>query len=43
MLSRFFVHYRLISKTGSEHGIRDVDLRELAVARPKATFNDNPS
>ncbi|MBN1453291.1 MAG: type II toxin-antitoxin system death-on-curing family toxin [Anaerolineales bacterium] len=35
-----FIHYRLISETGGEHGIRDVGLLESAVARPKATFDD---
>jgi death on curing protein len=33
-----FVHYRLISETGSEHGVRDLGLLEAAVARPQATF-----
>ena len=35
-----FVHYRLISETGGEHGIRDIDLLESAVARPRANFDD---
>lgn len=35
-----FIHYRLISETGGEHGIRDIGLLESAIARPKATFAD---
>lgn len=34
-----FVHYRLISETGGEHGVRDIGLLESAVARPQATFD----
>ena len=34
-----FVHYRLISETGGEHGVRDLGLLESAVARPRATFD----
>ena len=34
-----FVHYRLLSETSGEHGVRDVGLLESAVARPKATFD----
>ena len=34
-----FVHYRLISETGGEHGVRDLGLLESAVARPQATFD----
>ena len=35
-----FIHYRLVKETGGEHGIRDIGLLESAVARPKATFDD---
>jgi death on curing protein len=35
-----FIHYRLVNETGGEHGIRDIGLLESAVARPKATFDD---
>jgi death-on-curing protein len=35
-----FIHYRLVNETGGEHGIRDMGLLESAVARPKATFDD---
>jgi death-on-curing protein len=35
-----FIHYRLVTETGGEHGIRDMGLLESAVARPKATFDD---
>ena len=34
-----FIHYRLVSETGGEHGVRDIGLLESAVARPKATFD----
>jgi death-on-curing protein len=34
-----FVHYRLLSETGGEHGVRDIGLLESAVARPRATFD----
>ena len=36
-----FVHYRLVSETGGEHGVRDLGLLESAVARPQATFDRN--
>lgn len=35
-----FIHYRLVTETGGEHGIRDMGLLESAVARPKATFDE---
>lgn len=34
-----FVHYRLLSETGGEHGVRDLGLLESAIARPQATFD----
>jgi death-on-curing protein len=34
-----FIHYRLVSETGGEHGVRDLGLLEAAVARPQATFD----
>jgi death on curing protein len=34
-----FVHYRLLSETGGEQGVRDLGLLESAVARPQATFD----
>ena len=34
-----FIHYRLVSETGGEHGVRDLGLLESAVARPHATFD----
>ena len=34
-----FIHYRLVSETGGEHGVRDIGLLESAIARPKATFD----
>lgn len=34
-----FVHYRLLSETGGEHGVRDLGMLESAIARPKATFD----
>ena len=34
-----FVHYRLVSETGGEHGVRDLGLLESAVACPQATFD----
>jgi death-on-curing protein len=34
-----FIHYRLLSETGGEHGVRDLGLLESAVARPRATFD----
>lgn len=35
-----FIHYRLISETGGKHGVRDLGLLESAVARPRATFDN---
>jgi death-on-curing protein len=35
-----FIHFRLISETGGEHGVRDTGLLESVVARPKATFDN---
>ena len=35
-----FVHYRLVSETGGEHGLRDLGLLESAVARPRQTFGN---
>ena len=34
-----FIHYRLVSETGGEHGVRDIGLLESAIARPRATFD----
>ena len=34
-----FIHYRVVSETGGEHGVRDVGLLESAIARPRATFD----
>ncbi|HEX5839833.1 MAG TPA: type II toxin-antitoxin system death-on-curing family toxin [Anaerolineales bacterium] len=34
-----FVHYRLVSETGGEYGVRDLGLLESAVARPQAKFD----
>lgn len=34
-----FIHARLISTTGGEHGIRDLGLLQSAAARPQATFD----
>lgn len=34
-----FIHARLITETGGEHGLRDVGLLESAVARPMAAFD----
>jgi death-on-curing protein len=34
-----FIHYRLVSETGGEHGVRDLGLVESAVARPGTTFD----
>ena len=34
-----FIHYRLVSETGGEHGVRDIGLLESAIARPGATFD----
>jgi death-on-curing protein len=36
-----FIHARLISETGGEHGIRDLGLLESAVSRPQAVFEGN--
>jgi death on curing protein len=33
-----FIHARLISETGGEHGVRDLSLLLSALARPQATF-----
>jgi hypothetical protein len=35
-----FIHYRLVSETGGEHGLRDLGLLESAVARPRQTFGN---
>ena len=34
-----FLHHRLVSETGGEHGVRDVGLLESAIAPPMATFD----
>ncbi len=34
-----FIHSRLITETGGEHGVRDLSLLQAAVARPQATFD----
>lgn len=34
-----FIHYRLVSETGGEHGVSDLGLLESAIARPQATFD----
>lgn len=34
-----FIHYRLLSETGGEHGVRDLGMLESAIARPQATFD----
>lgn len=34
-----FIHARLLTTTGGEHGVRDVGLLQSAVARPQATFD----
>lgn len=34
-----FIHARLVSETGGAHGVRDVGLLLSAVARPKASFD----
>ncbi|MDK1029847.1 MAG: type II toxin-antitoxin system death-on-curing family toxin [Anaerolineae bacterium] len=36
-----FIHARLIAETGGEGGIRDLGLLQVAIARPKATFEGN--
>lgn len=33
-----FIHYRLIEETGGSHGLRDIALLQLAIARPMAAF-----
>jgi len=35
------IHARLIQRTGGRQGIRDIGLLESAIARPKATFDQN--
>ena len=35
-----FIHYRLVSETGGAHGVRDIGLLESAVARPRATLDN---
>ena len=35
-----FIHSRLVAETGGGHGVRDLGLLESAVARPRATFDD---
>jgi death-on-curing protein len=34
-----FIHARLITETGGEHGVLDLGLLQSAVARPQATFD----
>jgi death-on-curing protein len=34
-----FIHARLISEIGGEHGVRDLGLLQSAVAHPQATFD----
>ena len=34
-----FIHARLITETGGEHGVRDLGLLSSAVARPQAAFD----
>ncbi len=34
-----FIHSRIISETGGEHGILDLGTLQAAVERPKATFD----
>lgn len=34
-----FIHYRLVSETGGEHGVRDLGMLESAIDRPQATFD----
>jgi death on curing protein len=33
-----FLHSRIIDETGGAHGLRDLELLESAVARPRASF-----
>jgi death on curing protein len=35
-----FIHYRLVSETSGEHGLRDLGLLESAVQRPRQTFGN---
>lgn len=35
-----FIHARLISETGGEHGVRDLGLLLSALARPQVTFDE---
>jgi len=35
-----FIHSRLITETGGSHGIRDLNMLESAISRPKASFDD---
>lgn len=35
-----FIHARLINETGGSHRLRDLNLLESAIARPRATFDD---
>lgn len=35
-----FIHYRLVSETGGEHGLRDLKLLESAVAQPRQTLGN---
>ena len=35
-----FIHYRLISETGGEPGLRDIGLLESAVSRPRQTYGN---
>lgn len=34
-----FIHGRLIDKTGGSHGLRDLELLQSAISKPKATFS----
>ena len=36
-----FIHARLITEIGGEHGVRDLGLLQSAVARPQAVFDGN--
>jgi death-on-curing protein len=36
-----FIHARLVSEIGGEHGVRDLGLLQSAVARPQAVFDGN--
>jgi death-on-curing protein len=35
-----FIHFRLLSETGGEHGLRDLGLLQSAVARPRQKFDN---